>query len=300
MNDHRSRPVTVVALGGNALLQRGQSPTWERQLQSAHTAAHRLAALARDQQLVITHGNGPQVGVLSALQFASETPHPLDALDAETAGMIGSLLALALRSELPGIEVVTVVTHTVIDPHDPAFQTPSKPIGVMLTEAQAKELQSRTGSAVRRDGELWRRVVASPEPQDLLELSIIQRLVEAGVVTICLGGGGVPVTLDSTGHQRGIEAVVDKDLGSALLAVRLNADSLKVLTDVDGVMRDWGTPAASLIERLTVNEARALDLPAGSMGTKVEACCRFAEATGRRALISSLHAVDGIGTWIEP
>ncbi len=288
MTTSSHRRVSVVALGGNALVQRGQRPTWDQQKQSAHTAAGLLAELATHRQLVITHGNGPQVGVLSATQSVGEAAYPLDALDAETAGTIGSLLVLALKAELPKSEIATILTHTIVRRDDPAFNAPSKPIGLMLTKEQADVLAVERGCSVGPDGKGWRRLVPSPEPQGFLELPVIQRLVAAEVLTICAGGGGVPVALGATGSYEGVEAVVDKDLVSALLAIQLDADSLVLLTDVPGVMRGWGTPDAALIERLTVNQARSLDLPAGSMRPKVEACCRFAESTGRTATIGAL------------
>jgi carbamate kinase len=296
MTTRSHRPVSVVALGGNALVQRGQRPTWDQQEQSAHIAGQHLAELAVRNQLVITHGNGPQVGVLSAAQSVGDAAYPLDALDAETAGMIGSLLVLALKAELPKTEIATIVTHTIVRRDDPAFDKPSKPIGLMLTKEQADALVVERGYSVAPDGDRWRRVVPSPEPQGFLELSVIQRLVADEVLTICAGGGGVPVAVDTNGNYEGVEAVVDKDLVSALLAIELDADSLVLLTDVRGVMRGWGTPDAALIEKLTVSQARSLDLPAGSMRPKVEACCRFAEATGREAIISALsngHSVQG-------
>ena len=279
----------VVALGGNALLRRGEPA--EAAIQRAHVleAASALAALASDHELVITHGNGPQVGLLAlgADAYKGVAPYPLDILGAESQGMIGYLLVQALGSELPEREVVALLTQVLVDSDDPAFTWPTKPIGPVYSEEEARKLAAGRGWAVARDGKYFRRVVASPEPKGVVELQAIERLVAAGALVVCGGGGGIPVVEDD-GALRGVEAVIDKDLTAALLAEELGAEKLIVLTDVPYVERDWGTPDATPIEASTTAELRELAFAAGSMGPKIEAACRFVERTGGEAVIGSL------------
>jgi carbamate kinase len=281
------RPV-VVALGGNALLKRGEPPEVGRQRANVESAADALAAVARDHRLVITHGNGPQVGVLALQSEASPTPSPLDVLGAETEGMIGYLIEQALGNRLPGRPVATLLTQVVVDPADPAFAAPTKPIGPIYTEDEARRLAAERGWAIAPDGPSYRRVVASPQPLDIVELGTIRLLLEAGVTIVCAGGGGVPVVADGDGRLHGIEAVIDKDLSAALLAERLGASMLVMLTDVDAVLDGWGTPAAVPIRTVEAAALRRMRFAAGSMGPKVEAACRFVEATGATAAIGSL------------
>ena len=280
----------VVALGGNALLRRGEPAEAAVQRRNVEIAARAVAEVAAEHQVVLTHGNGPQVGLL-ALQseaFRGVGAYPLDVLGAESEGMIGYLLELALSHELHGRDVATLLTQVVVDPADPAFASPTKPVGPVYAEAEARRLASERGWTVAPDGPHFRRVVPSPEPQDIVEIRTIQLLVDAGVVVICVGGGGIPVVVDEAGGLRGVEAVIDKDLSAALLARLLHADFLLMLTDVAAVERDWGTPAAEPIRRTTVAELRALELAAGSMGPKVEAACRFVEAARGTAGIGAL------------
>jgi carbamate kinase len=281
----------VAALGGNALLQRGEPAEAELQRRHIADAARSLAELARDHELIITHGNGPQVGLL-ALQSAAYTdiaPYPFDVLGAESEGMIGYLLEQALRNELPTRQVAALLTQVLVDPSDPAFAAPSKPIGPVYDESTARRLATDRGWAVTRDGERWRRVVASPEPQAIIEIDTIRTLVDLGAIVICAGGGGIPVSKNGAGRLRGVEAVIDKDLSAALLALELQADALLLLTDVDGIQLDYGTPSARPLRNATPAELAALDLPAGSMGPKAEAARHFVERGGDVAAIASLN-----------
>ncbi len=294
------KPLAVLGLGGNALLRRGESPSWALQLERAQHAAQQIARLADQYRLIITHGNGPQIGLLAAQNDEASSPLPLYALGAETDGLIGTLLELALRNALPTYDCATVLTNTVVDPKDPAFDEPTKPIGAVFSEQQAIQLTANKQWVMQPDGPYWRRVVASPEPLRFLQLDSIGHLTEDFRVVICAGGGGIPVVEQTDGSYAGVDAVVDKDSVSALLAVNLDADILMLLTDVPGVMRGFGTPEAQIVRHLTLDDARALHLPNGSMGPKVESCCRFVESTGRSAKITSLDAVsdDGLSTLI--
>ncbi len=291
----------VVALGGNALLRRGEAPSAEAQRRNLHPAARALADVAREHAMVVTHGNGPQVGLL-ALQAESgaETALPLDVLGAQTQGMIGYLIEDELRDALgEGREVATLLTQVVVDQDDPAFDHPTKPIGPVYSQARAEQLAATRGFAIAADGEHWRRVVPSPEPRRILELGAIRLLLAAGVVVVCAGGGGVPVVADPAGGWRGVEAVVDKDLAAALLADALDADALLLLTDVDAVYRDWGTDRARPIRQATAEALRVERFAAGSMGPKVEAACRFVSdrplAADRPARFASIGALAEVG-----
>jgi len=278
----------VAALGGNALLRRGEAPDAAVQLAHIVQAVKELAPLAADHELVITHGNGPQVGMLaieSADDPALSTPYPLDVLSAETQGMIGYWLVRELRNALPHRQVVALLTDTLVDADDPAFRNPAKFVGRTYSAEQAHRLAADRGWTVRQDGAAWRRVVPSPEPHGIAELPAIALLLEAGWVVVAAGGGGVPVT--ENGH--GAEAVVDKDLTAALLAARLNADALLLLTDVPGIIAGFGTPQARPVDRATPAQLRELNLPEGSMGPKAEAACRFAQQRpGALAAIGTL------------
>jgi len=298
----------VAALGGNALLQRGEPP--EADIQEAHVvkAVEALASLARDHQLVITHGNGPQVGLLaleSAHDAALSRPYPFDVLGAQTQGMIGYWLVQALQNALPHSTAVCLVSRTLVSADDPAFASPTKFVGPVYDETQASRLAADYGWEIRKDGNRWRRVVPSPEPAELLDLPLIRQLAASGVIVICAGGGGVPVTLDATGLLRGVEAVVDKDLTAALLAQQTRADALLLLTDVAVVEDAYGTPDAKPIHHATPAELRARSFPAGSMGPKIEAACRFVERTGKMAAIGQLADAQAVlerkaGTVITP
>jgi len=281
----------VAALGGNALLKRGERPDSDIQEHNVEIAIAALAPLARDHELVITHGNGPQVGVL-ALESANDPalshPYPLDTLGAETQGLIGYWLVQELQNHLPDRMVTAIVTQTVVDGDDPAFDHPTKFVGPVYDEAEIRTVADERGWVVARDGDRWRRVVASPRPIRIVETPIIQLLLGAGAVVVCAGGGGIPVRQADDGELTGVEAVIDKDLTTALLAEQLGADAFLVLTDVDGVFHDFGTPAAERIEATTATDLRRLAFPAGSMGPKIDAVCRFVERTDGFASIGSL------------
>lgn len=281
----------VAALGGNALLERGQLADAETQRRNVAKAVRSLGALAREHELIVTHGNGPQVGLLAlqAEAYHGVRPYPLDVLGAESEGMVGYLLEQGLRAELPEREAATLLTQVIVDRDDAAFTSPTKPIGPVYTKVEADVLAETRGWTVAPDGDSWRRVVASPEPREIVELHAIRLLVEAGVVVVCVGGGGVPV-VEENGALRGVEAVIDKDLAAALLARELQADALLLLTDVDGIELEHGTAAARPLDSATPADLRALALPAGSMGPKAEAAARFVEAGGRLAAICSLDA----------
>ena len=286
---------TVIALGGNALLRRGEPA--EAATQRAHVleVASAVALLAAQEELVLTHGNGPQVGLLAleADAYKAVAPYPLDILGAESQGMIGYLLLQALGGALPDREVVALLTQVLVDADDPAFRCPTKPIGPIYSESVARRLAVDRDWTVARDGGYFRRVVASPKPQGIVELQAIDRLVAAGSLVICAGGGGIPVVAEP-GGLRGVEAVIDKDLTAALLAEGLGAEKLIVLTDVPYVERDWGTAAATPVVAATPAELRKLSFAAGSMGPKIEAACRFVERTGGEAFIGSLAELDAI------
>lgn len=281
----------VVALGGNALLQRGEPPLAERQVVHVAEAVAALAPLAASHELVVTHGNGPQVGLLaleSAADPALARPYPLDVLGAESQGMVGYLLVQALGNALPGRRVVTVLTRTLVDPCDPAFAAPTKFVGPQYTDVQAARLADEHGWSFQRDGALQRRVVPSPEPKELLELASIEQLVATGAVVVCAGGGGAPVVRGDDGATRGAEAVIDKDLTASLLATHLRAGALLILTDVEGVVRGYGTERTEVLAELAVDDPFVASLPSGSMRPKVEAASRFVTATSGRAVIGRL------------
>jgi len=280
----------VIALGGNALLRRGEPLTAANQRHNVRIAAAALAPIARRHDLVISHGNGPQVGLLALQGSACRTdePYPLDILDAETEGMIGYLIEQELGNLLPDRRCATLLTQIEVDPNDPAFGRPDKPIGPAYPEIEAQKVAQERGWNIARDGAHFRRVVPSPRPQRIFELNVIELLVSQGVVVICAGGGGIPVVRREDGSLIGVEAVIDKDLASALLARELRADALLLLTDVDAVYRDWGTPHAHAIRRITPQALRKLDFAPGSMGPKVQAACEFVEQTGGMAGIGQL------------
>jgi carbamate kinase len=282
----------VVALGGNALLEREEVPAAEIQQKHVTAAVEALAPLALDHDLVITHGNRPQVGLL-ALESARDPdlPHsyPFDALVAETQGMVGCFLLQALENALPGHQVVGLITQTLVDADDPAFGQPTKFVGPIYDESESRRLARLWGWQVRPDGRNWRRVVASPEPRGLTEQPTIKLLLADGAVVVCAGGGGIPVCRSADGRLRGVEAVVDKDLTTALLARNVHADVLLLLTDVAAIETDFGTTRARPIQQITSSELEGLDFPAGSMGPKVAAACRFVRGTHSVAAIGRLE-----------
>ncbi len=287
----------VVALGGNALLRRGQPMTAKNQRENIRIAAQALAPIAADNQLVISHGNGPQVGLLALQSAAYEEveAYPLDVLGAQTEGMIGYMIEQELGNLLP-IEYpfATILTMVEVDPEDPAFDEPTKPIGPLYSEAEAKRLEADKGWAMKPDGEQWRRVVPSPEPHRIFEMRPIHWLLEKGTIVICAGGGGIPTIYNKEGNLEGVEVVIDKDRASALLAFELEADLLIMATDTDGVYLDWGTEDARRIERTTPDEIEKYEFAAGSMGPKVEAAADFVSRTGQRAVIGALADIPAM------
>lgn len=297
----------VIALGGNALLKRGEVLSADNQRRNMVQAAAGLARVCDGAQVAIVHGNGPQVGLLAleAEAYAEVPPYPLDVLGAESQGMIGYVIAQELRNASPGREVAALLTQTRIDPLDPAFSRPNKPIGPVYGAQEAEAIGRDRGWSFARDGAGLRRVVASPSPLDIVELPVIERLVAAGVVTVCGGGGGIPVRREIGGGLKGVEAVIDKDLVAALLATRLGAERLLILTDVDAVYRDWGGANPRPIRDIGVAELETLDFAEGSMAPKVRAACRFVRDTGAPALIGSLSQIDDLlsgacGTAVRP
>jgi carbamate kinase len=291
------RPLVVLTLGGNALLKRGEPARAATQKANVRDAAVAIAALDHETRLVVTHGNGPQVGLLAlqAEAYHDVEPYPLDVLGAETEGMIGYLLDQALLNELPpGSRVATLLTQTVVDPADHAFSDPSKPIGPIYPPDEGRRLAAERGWQVKPDGPHVRRVVPSPQPADIVETETIRLLLDAGVLVVCAGGGGIPVIAAPSGGLAGVEAVVDKDLAAALLAEQLGADALLMLTDVDAVQLGWGTASARALRAARPSDLRQLDFASGSMGPKVEAACRFVERTGGRAGIGRLDQAAAI------
>lgn len=284
----------VIALGGNALLRRRQVLSAAAQQNNINVAARVLASIvAAGHHLIITHGNGPQVGLL-ALQSAAgpaESALPLDVLDAESEGWVGYAIELALRNALPrGTEIVTLLTQTLVDPADPALKLPVKPVGPLYDEAVANQMATKYHWSIAPDGKFWRRVVASPKALGIVEIASIRRLADAGAIVICAGGGGIPVCAEPDGKLTGVEAVIDKDATSALLAVQIEADMFIMLTDVSGVYLDFGTDHARKITRANPRAlaAQTTAFQAGSMGPKVQAACDFVNISGHTAGIGEL------------
>lgn len=286
----------VIALGGNALLRRGEAMTAENQRENVRIACEQIAKVAPGNELVIAHGNGPQVGLL-ALQgnaYDPTNPYPLDVLGAETEGMIGYMIEQELGNLLPfEVPFATILTQVEVDSGDPAFRTPTKPIGPVYTKEEAERLAKEKGWSIAPDGDKFRRVVASPRPQRIFEIRPVKWLLEKGSVVICAGGGGIP-TMYENGKLRGVEAVIDKDLCSALLAEQLCSDLLVIATDVDAAYIDWNKPTQKAIAEAHPDELERLGFAAGSMGPKVQAACEFARNTGQTAVIGSLANIEAI------
>jgi carbamate kinase len=288
----------VVALGGNALLKRGEPMTYEAQRTNVRIAATALADLAKDHQIIVAHGNGPQVGLmaLQAAAYAPQTLWPLDVLGAETEGMIGYLIEQELMNVLPpGSECATLLTRVEVDSADPAFDQPTKPIGPVYTSEEGKLIgAAHLWSMVSDPKGGLRRVVPSPLPQRILGLAAIRLLVDGGVCVICAGGGGIPVVRNGAGGMEGVEAVIDKDRTATLLAEELGADALLMLTDVAAVMRDWGTPTEAAINSITPDALDKMSFAAGSMGPKIVAASAFVRAGGTIAGIGRLQDARAI------
>ncbi len=285
----------VVALGGNALLRRGEALSAKNQRANIKVAAEALARIAADHEIVISHGNGPQVGLLAlqAAAYLEAEAYPLDVLGAQTEGMIGYMIEQELGNLLPADQpLATILTMVEVDPEDPAFENPTKFIGPSYDQESAERLASEKGWFVKPDGAVWRRVVPSPLPRHVFQLRPIKWLLEKGVIVICAGGGGIPTTYDEEGNLRGAEVVIDKDLAAGLLATELKADLYVMATDVDAIYLDWGTPQARPLRWATYDQLKTYDFAAGSMGPKVMAACAFAEATNKRAVIGSLDQLE--------
>ncbi|CAN5373624.1 carbamate kinase [soil metagenome] len=286
----------VIALGGNALLRRGEALTAENQLANIKRAAIQIAKLATGNQLVITHGNGPQVGLLALQNSAYKTieSYPLDILDAQTEGMIGYLLEQEIANLLPQSRpIATLLTRVEVDENDPAFAYPSKPIGPLYSKEEAERMAKEKQWSVAPDDKGYRRVVASPQPQKIIGINSILLLLEHNVVVIAAGGGGIPVVRTKNEQKRvGIEAVIDKDFCSALLAKEIGADCLVIATDVEAVYLNWGKANQQPISEISPEELNTIHFPIGSMGPKVKAACQFVEATHKPAIIGALERTD--------
>ena len=289
----------VVALGGNALLKRGEPMTHDAQRTNIQVAAQALAPVAQQHQLLLAHGNGPQVGLLAlqASAYKEVEAYPLDVLGAQTEGMIGYMIEQELGNLLPfEVPFATILTMVEVDPADPAFQNPTKFVGPVYEKDEADRLKAEKGWAFKQDGAKWRRVVPSPLPKRIFEIRPVKWLLEKGTIVICAGGGGIP-TMYEPGKQRwltGIEAVIDKDLASELLAREVDADLFVIATDVDGIYLDWGKPEQRRLDRVTPGELKSYKFPAGSMGPKVDAAVQFVEKTGKRAAVGTLKDIEKI------
>lgn len=299
----------LVALGGNALLKRGEPLTIEAQWRNARVAARALEGVARSHQLVLTHGNGPQIGLLAmqSQAFQGAEPYPFDMMGAATAGMIGYMIEQELGNLLGyDVPIATILTRVEVDPDDPEFSNPSKFVGPGFDEQQAKELAQQNNWLFKQDGKQWRRVVPSPAPRHIIWHRPIRWLLKNGAVVICSGGGGVPVHyLPGTRTAVGVEAVIDKDRASGLLASELPADLFVIATDVAGVYLDYGKPQQRLLRKTTPAQLESYGFSKGSMGPKVEAACTFVRRTGNPAVIGALEEITRIvagetGTLIEP
>lgn len=281
----------VIALGGNALLQRGETADADTQQANVERAVAAFAPLAKDHELILTHGNGPQVGVL-ALQSANDKalskPYSFDTLGAMTQGMIGYWMLQSLQNHLPGRSFVSMVNQTLVNGADKAFANPTKFVGQVYTGREAQQVAASRGWVMKEDGPYFRRVVASPVPQEVVETPMIRSLVDAGAVVVCAGGGGIPVVRDKNGKYHGVEAVIDKDRTAAVLAEALDADFLMILTDVEGVCENFGAPDQHLVSEASPTWLRQRSFASGSMGSKVEAACSFVEKTGKVAAIGRL------------
>ena len=300
--------LVVIALGGNAILQRNQPLEAHLQRENIRTAAESIAKVAKHHQVVLTHGNGPQVGLLALMNQAYKevNPYPLDALGAQTQGMIGFMFEQELRNAMPGRKVCTVSTQTIVNTDDPAFENPDKFVGPVYTREEAEVISDANPDwTLKADGHYYRRVVASPQPKEILELPSLKHIVSSGDITvICGGGGGIPVTRDADNKLLGVEAVVDKDRASAVLAEGLEAEGLILLTDVPAVETDYGQPGSKKIRSATPEAFEKFPFAAGSMGPKVESVCRFVRAGGAFGAIGALDQASEImtrdsGTFVE-
>ncbi|MCC4237296.1 carbamate kinase [Vibrio anguillarum] len=288
-----SKQTVVVALGGNALLRRGQPLEADVQRRNIEIAVKTISEIAKHYNVVLVHGNGPQVGLLAlqGLEYKKVAPYPLDVLGSETQGMIGYMLMQEFKNMLPERNISCMLTQMMVDPKDPAFANPTKPIGPVYQEAEARELAEKYHWTVKPDGQYFRRVVPSPQPIGIVEHDAISQLISAGHLVICTGGGGIPVKREN-GKLVGVEAVIDKDMSAAFLAKQLNADALIILTDADAVYLDWGKPTQHALRSTTPSELANYQFDAGSMGPKIEASCEFIQQGGKVVGIGALE--DGL------
>lgn len=286
-----TKKTVVVALGGNALLRRGEPLEAEIQRQNIATAAKAIAEIAEEYNVVLVHGNGPQVGLLAlqGLEYQAVDPYPLDVLGSETQGMIGYILMQELKNLLPKQNISCLLTQMSVDPNDPAFADPTKPIGPVYAEVEARELAEKYNWIIKPDGQYFRRVVPSPQPTGIIEDDAIAALIQQQHLVICTGGGGIPVKHED-GKLVGVEAVIDKDMSAAYLAKQLHADALLILTDADAVFADWGKPTQTALRLTTPAELAQYSFDAGSMGPKIEASCEFIKQGGKLVGIGALDA----------
>ncbi|WP_038175114.1 MULTISPECIES: carbamate kinase [Vibrio] len=288
-----TKQTVVVALGGNALLRRGEPLEAEVQRQNIEVAVKTISEIAKEYNVVLVHGNGPQVGLLAlqGLEYKKVAPYPLDVLGSETQGMIGYMLMQEFKNQMPNVNATCMLTQMTVDPNDPAFADPTKPIGPIYEEAEARELAEKYHWTIKPDGKHFRRVVPSPQPTGIIEHDAITKLIDAGHLVICTGGGGIPVKREN-GKLVGVEAVIDKDMSAAFLAKQLDADALLILTDADAVYLDWGKPTQHALRSTTPSELAQYQFDAGSMGPKIEASCEFIKQGGKVVGIGSLQ--DGL------
>ncbi|MEZ8318758.1 carbamate kinase [Vibrio splendidus] len=288
-----TKQTVVVALGGNALLRRGEPLEADIQRRNIETAVKTISEIAKVYNVVLVHGNGPQVGLLAlqGLEYKKVNPYPLDVLGSETQGMIGYMLMQEFKNYLPDRNISCMLTQMTVDPNDPAFADPTKPIGPIYEEAEARELAEKFHWIVKPDGQHFRRVVPSPRPTGIVEHEAITQLIDAGHLVICTGGGGIPVKKEN-GKLVGVEAVIDKDMSAAFLAKQLDADALLILTDAEAVYLDWGKPTQHALRSTTPSELAKFTFDAGSMGPKIEASCEFIQQGGKVVGIGALE--DGL------
>ncbi|AIW20230.1 carbamate kinase [Vibrio coralliilyticus] len=288
-----TKQTVVVALGGNALLRRGEPLEAEVQRQNIEIAVKTISEIAQEYNVVLVHGNGPQVGLLAlqGLEYKKVAPYPLDVLGSETQGMIGYMLMQEFKNQMPNINATCMLTQMTVDPNDLAFADPTKPIGPIYEEAEARELAEKYHWTIKPDGQHFRRVVPSPQPTGIIEHEAITKLIDEGHLVICTGGGGIPVKKEN-GKLVGVEAVIDKDMSAAFLAKQLNADALLILTDADAVYLDWGKPTQHALRSTNPTELAQYQFDAGSMGPKIEASCEFVKQGGKVVGIGSLE--DGL------
>lgn len=297
----------VIAIGGNALLSRGEPLEAKIQQQHAKSAAISIAQIAQNHEVIIVHGNGPQVGLLAlqAANYSEVKPYSLDILIAESQGMIGYFLQQEISNCLANKKIATLLTQIEVKSDDLALNNPTKPIGPIYNEQSITTIAKKFNWQIKKDGDYFRRVVPSPEPQQIIEIEVIKLLINQNYIVICAGGGGIPIIKTNSGKWKGIEAVIDKDLSAALLAIQLKADALIILSDVNYVEKNWNTAQAEIIQQTTPRQLRKLKFAKGSMAPKIEAVCRFVEYTGNWAAIGalkdSLNILQGsAGTHIKP